>query len=198
MDLAVLEVDRAAAREAFLDYRKAFREEHAAIDGELMRGYKAIAGGRQLIRLSTTIAAGGADAEGRPRLAIARADEPRVTFSRTNQGSVTFTPSDGWSSRVRSADRVLRLGDGTLPTRPNDGWIPDGRWWATMPLIPPKFRPPFNIENYHVLWEAVWTRGTVRAPHDPALLKRIGGDLFAVLAVWDLSPLEQAVLELRG
>jgi hypothetical protein len=197
MDLATLDVDRAAAREAFLDYRKAFREQHQEIDGELMRGYKAIAGGKQLIRLSTTIAAGGVDPEGRPRLAIARADEPRVTFSRTQNGSVTFSPNINWSQRARSNDRVIRLGDGTLPQK-TDGWINEGQWVAVMPLIPPKFRPPFNLENYHVLWEAVWTRGRVRAPHDPALLKRIGGDLFAVLAVWDLSPLEQAVLELRG
>lgn len=197
MDLAVLDVDRAAAREAFLDYRRAFREEHAAIDGELMRGYKAIAGGKQLISLSATIRAGGADEQGRPKLAIARADEPRVTFSRTQNGAVTFSPNVSWRDRARAVDRVIRLGDGTLPRR-DDGWINEGQWQAIMPLIPPKFRPPYNLDNYHVLWEAVWTRNVRRAPHDPALLRRIGGDLFAVLAVWDLSPLERAVLELRG
>lgn len=31
-------------------------------------------------------------------------------------------------------------------------------------------------------------------PGDPALLKHMGGDLYAILAVWDLSPLERAVL----
>lgn len=192
MDLQTLGVDRAAAREAFLDYRRAFREEHQEIDGELMRGYKAIAGGRQLISLSATIRAGGADAEGRPKLAIARADEPRVTFTRTQNGAVTFRPS---RLVARASDRVLRLGDGTLP---RGGWVNEDTWVAIMPLIPPKFRPPHNLENYHLLWEPVWTRGTRRAPGDPALLRRIGGDLFAVLAVWDLSPLERAVLELRG
>jgi hypothetical protein len=35
-------------------------------------------------------------------------------------------------------------------------------------------------------------------PEDPALLKHIGGDLYAVLAVWNLTELERAVLSGRG
>lgn len=196
MDLATLEVDRAAAREAFLDYRRAFREEHAAIDGELMRGYREIASGRSLIRLSETIHRGGADELGRPRLAIARADERSVTFARWAGGSVTFQPNE---TSVRASDRVLRLGEGTLPTRTNGDFIWRGSWVAMLPLIPPRFRPPHSLSNYHLLWEAVWTKPrNTRAPRDPALLRRIGGDLFAVLAVWDLTPLERAVLEVRS
>lgn len=33
------------------------------------------------------------------------------------------------------------------------------------------------------------------APVDPALLKHIGGDLYAVVATWDLTDLERAVLD---
>lgn len=201
MDLATISMDRNAARAAFLEYRQAFRDEQAAIDGELMRGYKELAGGRQLIRLSETIQSGGADELGRPRLAVARADEPRVTFERTPNGAVTFTPNIEWRDAARSADRVLRFGDGTLPPLPvtnDNGWVGSGTWAAIMPLIPPHLRPPHNLENYHILWEAAWTRpATRRAPGDPALLRRIGGDLWAVLAIWDLSPLERAVLEMR-
>lgn len=199
MDLHEITMDRQLAREAFLDYRRAFREEGAAIDGELMRGYKELAAGRQLIRLSETIRAGGVDSQHRPRLAIARADEARVTFARTRNGAVTFSPNVTLDQRARAEDRVIRLGDGTLPecTEPG-GWVNEGVWAAIMPIIPPRLRPPHNLDNYHVLWEAVWTQPQRRrAPHDPALLRRIGGDVFAVLAVWDLTPLEQAVLELR-
>jgi hypothetical protein len=48
-----------------------------------------------------------------------------------------------------------------------------------------------------VLWEADWKVHPV-PPGDPALLKHIGGDLYAVVAVWDLTPLEQAVLAARA
>jgi hypothetical protein len=38
---------------------------------------------------------------------------------------------------------------------------------------------------------------TPRPPGDPALLRPIGGDLYAVEAVWDLTELEQLVLSQR-
>lgn len=198
MDLATIQVDKQAAREAFLEYRAAFREQHQQIDAELMRGYKILASGKQLIRLSDTIRMGGADDLGRPRLAIARADEPHISFTVTRQGAVTFSPRiDWWDPRLSSADRVIALGQGTLPAPP-DGEIGQGTWVATMPLIPPRYRPAAKLENYHLLWEALWHRPkTRRAPRDPALLRRIGGDLFAVLAIWDLTELERSVLELR-
>lgn len=34
-------------------------------------------------------------------------------------------------------------------------------------------------------------------PGDPALLKHVGGDIYAVVATWDLSPLERLVLSGR-
>jgi hypothetical protein len=34
-------------------------------------------------------------------------------------------------------------------------------------------------------------------PGDPALLRKLGGDLYIVLGTWDLTPLEQAVLSGR-
>lgn len=200
MNLNEITMDRGAAREAFLEYRQAFREEANAIDGELMRGYKELAAGRQIIRLSETIKAGGEDELHRPKLAIARADEERITFWRNRAGAVMFSPNVNWDQMARSGDRVINLGDGTLPRMTEEGvWSIDTRTWAAiLPIIPPRLRPPHNLSNYHVLWEAVWTKPqTRRSPKDPALLKRIGGDVFAVLAVWDLTPLEQAVLELR-
>lgn len=199
MNLSEISMDKAAARQAFLDYRRAFAAEHDAIDGELMRGYKALAAGRQLIRLSETIRTGGVDDRGRPRLAIGRADEEAVTFFRDRAGAVQFAPTVGtdWANRpVRARDRRIRLGSGTLP----DGeWIQEGTWEAIAPIIPPRLRPPHAIENYHLLWEPVWTVPTRRrSPVDPALLRHLGGDLWAVLATWDLTPLEQAVLEMRS
>ena len=64
-----------------------------------------------------------------------------------------------------------------------------------VPLIPPRFRPSNNdLHRYHILWD-VQGAWEAEPPKDPFLLSRIHGDLFAVLAVWDLTELERAVLK---
>jgi hypothetical protein len=64
---------------------------------------------------------------------------------------------------------------------------------AVVPIVPPQYRPKFKLSNYHILWEADWKR----VPVDPILLKHLGGSLYAVLASWDLTEIEQAVLRGR-
>jgi hypothetical protein len=192
MDLQPMTMEREAAEAAFKEYRGAFLAERNRIDGELMRGYKALKEGKQLIRLSETITAGGVDDSGRPRLAIARADESSVRVTMWDDGSCRFEPG----GNIRARDRVFEFPSDTLP-RATLSW--NTNRWATLPLIPPRLRPRFSLTGYHILWEAVWRApNTRRAPHDPALLKHIGGDLYAVLAVWDLTDLERAVLEMRS
>jgi len=57
-------------------------------------------------------------------------------------------------------------------------------------------RPKTKLEGFHTLWEVeTWT---LEPPRDPVLLRRLGGDLYVVLAVWDLTDLERAVLGARA
>lgn len=197
MDLQPMTMEKEAAEAAFKEYRGAFMADRNRIDGELMRGYKALREGKQLIRLSEAISKGGADDEGRPRLAIARADERVGTYWRQRDGSVRFSNGAGTRARGRS----FAFPAGTLPEfAPYPTPFESGSGLqALVPLVPPRFRPPRAgaLSGYHVLWEAVWQRAP-RAPRDPALLKHLGGDLWAVLAVWDLTDLERAVLEMRA
>ena len=66
---------------------------------------------------------------------------------------------------------------------------------APLPGIPLHLRPKRGLENYHILWEAEWER---RPPGDPMLLRRIGkSDAWLVVAAWDITPVEQAVLATR-
>ena len=44
-----------------------------------------------------------------------------------------------------------------------------------------------------ILWEAEWET----VPRDPLLLRHLAGGLYAVMASWDLTPLERAVLKGR-
>lgn len=206
MDVHAVTMDAEAAAKAFREYRAAFMAERNRVDGELMRGYKALAEGKTLISLTEALQVAGVDEAGRPRIAIARADESAIEMERTRAGAVTYTP-DFWS-RVAASDRRFEFPDGTLPeatpeqlavtgrTRWGGGSQPliDGRWTASIPFIPPQYRPPHRLENYHLLWEADWrvSRGSQR--RDPMLLRRMGGDLFAVVAAWDLTEIEKLVL----
>lgn len=191
MELQAIQMGEQAAREAFVEYRRAFEAEHRREDQILMQGYKAIASGKKLIALRETINAGGVDAKGRPKLAIARADWSNVRVRVDSRGSVIFGPTSSISI-YRSAGRIA-LPDRTVPEPPRSTWSAEGR--SVVPIIPPQYRPRWSMTNYHILFEAKWAE--VPRP-DPALLKGIGNGLYAVLAVWDMTPLERAVLGMRN
>lgn len=237
MDLETIEMEKGAAREALRQYRadvKAAAErsrttadrELAAIDAAVMRGYRELARGNRLLKLSETIAAGGVvqvecaaerweEGNGRmryefmalaPGLAITRADArsawlPPLTPAHTEHGFAY--QAEGWMWNPRKAD-VVRVPGGVFDVAIEYGLTPEGepetwmlnscRLKAMAPTIPPALRPRHALRNYFVIWEAEWTVGSMIPPGDPALLRHMGGDLYAVMAVWDLSPLERAVL----
>lgn len=201
MDVHSVTMEPEAAQTAFREYRAAFMAERNRIDGELMRGYKALAEGKTLISITEAISTGGVDHLGRPKLGLARADEQSIQFERTSEGALTFTPQL-WS-RITADDRRFEFPAGTLPQltdeqrgatglRSFETW--SSRWEATLPFIPPQYRPPHSLANYHLLWEAEWRLARGPQRRDPMLLKRIGGDLFAVVAAWDLTEVEKLVL----
>jgi len=202
MNLATIEMDRTQAREAFLEYRTAVKERHSDEDEAIMRGYRELARGRQLIRLSDTVLAGGLVERtwrpswdrGRapetvmlPAIAVMRADRPECWVSRDGNDRFVFTPDTWYRGRK---DRVVIGG-----FEPHQMF---GQWRAMVPIVPPALRPKAALRNYHILWEANWAQANPPAPHDPALLRHIGGDLYAVLAVWDLTEVERAVLGMRA
>jgi hypothetical protein len=201
MDLATIDMPKEEAQKAFEEYRAAVRERHDAEDEQIMRGYKELAEGRQLVRLSECVAAGGEEHTRRfdsasyflPRIALVRADLPWTYCQGVNQnGSVTFYGNENmnpYATRLNS-----RVPAGTFPANNarSTNWRP---WRAMTPKIPPALRPAGSLKRFHILFEAKWD---ATAPRDPALLRHIGGDLYAVLAVWDLTDLERAVLAGRA
>jgi hypothetical protein len=70
----------------------------------------------------------------------------------------------------------------------------NGTHEAIVPIIPVHLRPKRGLANYHILWEAEWTK---RYPVDPYLLRRLGGDAWLVVAAWDLTDVERAVMSSR-
>lgn len=192
MDLQSFNIAPDAARRAFLQYKAAFAQTGSAEDGMIMRGYRAIASGKRVISLREVLKAGGLKPDGYPNLAISRADQTRVAVEFDWDGECRFYTMTPRTRRPVPGTRIL-VPTGTFPAYKDvHGSKTRERMQTMVPSIPPEFRPPYDLKNYHILWEVdTWT---IAPPVDPALLKHIGGDLYAVLAVWDLTDLERAVL----
>lgn len=195
MKLPTIAIPRHEARAHFLAYRRAVRERAEKDDQALMSGYRALSRGKRVINGAEAIAQGGVGADGLPALAITRADAERCFVRYQSDGAVLFGANDNlifWFSRP-SRTMIRRFAADTLPRFTGAASHRDGE--ARVPMVPPRFRPKHALSNYHILWEATWSR---LAPKDPALLKDIGGGLYVVLAIWDLTELERSVLGVRA
>jgi hypothetical protein len=193
VNLPTIEMDRSTARTAFLAYRKEVRQRHSAEDEALMRGYRALANGTGVLSLKAAIIRGGFDEQHRPKLAIARADENWVRLYNRYRGGLGFCGErivGEWNHTHHAESRCAWVQD-VVPADAQGFRFDVPGASAMVPLIPPQYRPAADLSNYHLLWEAEWRNAP---PRDPALLKYLGGELYAVLAVWDLTELERLVL----
>lgn len=195
MNVQPITMDRKQAREAFLAYKRSVRARHDQETDAIMRGYRQLSLGRQVVELRSAILGGGLDAQHRPRIAFARADARWCFYQRAQREAgghfVWKHDPDGriasWWRSSRHHTRIVAPED-TLPVVE--------RWQrAQVPLVPPQYMPKRGaLGNFHLLWEAVWQPAP---PVDPMLLRSLGGGLYVVVAQWDLTPLERAVLGQR-
>lgn len=204
MDVQTITMEPEEARERL---RAARRQLHRRADAEyeaVAAGYEALADGTPLITLSEVIRAGGFDEKMRPRLAIARADRRRVRFSwspHATMGSFDSSPLPSWDRRHSLTDVTTIDFERRHEYQP-DRWSHTVEGYALVPMIPPQVReatrvPASRDRQHHILWEVEqWSDTPLRASPDvdPFLLRHLGGDLYAVLAEWDLTPLERAVM----
>jgi hypothetical protein len=199
MNLATIETTPEEAKSKLDEYRIALQHEHTAEDEALAQAYRAVARGLTVIRLSEVVAAGGSFPNGLPRIAVVRADaqECFVDVDRwRHAGEATFTFGSERRARNRGAlvnAKTVRVSVPTPAVEGREAWA--GR--TTVPLIPPRHRPKRpRLSRCHLLWEVEAWDPT--PPVDPALVRHLRGDLWAVLAVWDLTELERAVLSGRA
>jgi hypothetical protein len=199
MQVEKLEVDRSKAKELHALYHQ-HRKDETAMDAEIRKAYKEIGQGRMIIRALASIEAAGLFTEGPyvgyPKLAIARADSTHceVDMGMGRADIYSFTPKNrmrrfGDYERSHAQDRHFKV---HIPGATWEGRSDRG---ATMPMIPPHLRPKKSLQLYHVLWEAEWNRRV--PPRDPYLLRRLGGDMWIVVAAWDLSEVERAAMAHR-
>jgi hypothetical protein len=197
VDLQTLEVGPDEAVEKLAEYEQALRESRTAEDAAIAAAYRAAARGLPVISLPRTVAAGGFHDSGLPRLAVIRANV-QVCYVRWDGSDLVYADEDDWrvnhGAMVNPRSVRVRVARDDVPD-----WSARRRHagHAMVPLVPPRHRPRWpRLENCHILWEV--DEWDLVPPHDPALLRHIRGDLWSVLATWDLTDLERAVLTQRA
>ena len=177
MNVPSMNVSRESAAIALREYKQ-HRATHDDRDWEIERIYRAIARGKTVISVTQALRSAGFDELNRPRLAFGEASAPEC-WCVVRKGNVTF-------ARGLRYERGHKL-DVVWP----EAVYTAGVLCAKTPRIPPQHRPDEkHLAQYHMLWEADWSE----IPRDPYLLKRIGKDAWIVLAAWDLTDVEIAVL----
>lgn len=171
-------------------------------DEELMRAYQAMADGNRILNLPHVLKAAGIQPKTHlPALAIARADW-KSCFFQVDYGQCWYSSDSNipWNVRMRKGKGFIPFAQSVFPSettnthwRTNTANLPRYPAKAMVPAIPAHLRPS-NVDEMYILWDAVWE---TRPPIDPLLLKRVSDTIYVVLASWDLTPLEQAILEGR-
>lgn len=177
------------------EYRQSIEDKRATKDDvAIYRGLRAVLRGQKVIDINLAMGLGGLDAQGHPRFAIVRANAPRTYLRRHGSFYRFSSKSSDWDGRVKHAHiDVAAVHFGSRPLGAPHFWDMQNDE-AQTPSIPPQHRPSGNLADYHILYEAEWRKVP---PVDPFLLKRIDGPFFLVLAAWNLSPLEQAILRTK-
>lgn len=195
MNVATIEMPVDEAQDQLVAYKEAVKRRHDDEMAMVLKGYKELAKGNALIKLSETMRQSGVDEEGMPRLAVCRADERWCQVELYSDGAATFKgfKVEGWKGDQdhRAPSRKVAIGPRVFPDLAQPWLHVSRKRKALVPFVPAPLRPVHHLRNYHILWEAEWQP---TPPKDPYLLKRIGGDLFTVLASWDLTEIERAVL----
>jgi hypothetical protein len=188
MQTRQIALDKAEAAKLFRKYRE-HRAYSTPADREIERIAKMVAEGRIVVQGVGSIVAAGVNAEGLPKLAIARADAPTCHLQLNHDGSARMSIAEWQRSRAKIGTSFI-FPPGAFATRQR------GPFKSAVPLIPPDIRPRRGLENYHILYEAEWRQVV---PVDPLLLRRIGkSDLWIVVGAWELTAIERAVVAGRS
>lgn len=216
MDLVTQQMPARAAREAFLEYKHSIearqRKERDQLeqrildeDKELMAAYRVMSRGRRVINFTEACANMGwkpGPTWGLPKVAICRASAKRCALAfpyyyRSQDPVFVDDARTGrhWNhstlSRPKSAIQMPRDLWDLAALKANSNKI----FRCKVPTIPLRHRPAEGqLHRYHLIFEAEWD---LTPPLDPFLVKRVSKHFFAVIAQWDLTPLERSLVGMR-
>lgn len=194
MQTATIEMDKWSARRAWRDYRKHVGPESTKEDKALMECYRVLARGVRVLDLQRTMTNAGCKSGGHlPQLAVCRADAARCQFTyRAHPDEHRIAPhfkTDIYTPHKRRLIDTWLL-PGTFSVTNWQFAQSFGLFHSQVPIIPPALRPKKDLHRYLILWEAEWSRVPQK---DPILLRPIGAGMYAIVAQWNMTPLEAAI-----
>lgn len=189
MDTTPVTLDRNEARALYRKYKEHLHYS-SPIDHEIMRAYQLIAQGRLIIKAVESVIKAGIGVDYLPKLALSRASAEFCYLNDINENGRCVMSSTNKYRREHRAGTEFRFPIGSFP-----GIKHNWNAQALVPTVPLHLKPGRGLANYHVLFEADWKKQPTR---DPYLLRRIGiGDMWLVVAMWNLTEVERAALETR-
>ena len=192
MQVATITMPKEVARQKLKAFRADRHKDSEAMYAAAAEAYKHLAEGTVLLSLRASLEVAGRFASDSPlpKLAIARSDRREVKCT-VRQSTATFN-----TSFAQRYGRVARDAVVDVPLSWNSHWIDR---YALVPMVPADVRPKHGqLRDFFTLWEVErWFERpqSMKAPIDPMLLKHLGGDLYAVVAQWDLTAVERLILE---
>lgn len=190
MNLPLITMPAGVAKEKLREYRAALHQDAEGEYAAATRAYGALARGRKLLNLRDAFRLAPVDQLGRPHLAIARADRKQVWLRWDAQADRVRFRSVEHEWRVRGRADEIRVQMGRTPIGGKDL-----AGVAMVPMTPPAQKGSRNLERHFVLWEVEqWAERRPLPDRDPYLLKHLAGDLCVVVAEWDLTEVERAIM----
>jgi len=199
MNISTITVDKEEARVHYQEYLDATKVRKEKYVEELKNLYRYLSQGAKVLDIYEAFKQSGVNENGEPKLAIAPANVKEIYFNKESLGGGHFSEGQ-WADRYSVA----------LPSRTFSDWKGlakeevDHEWEigrparphiiAKVPIIPVMLLPESkSLNGYYILFEVEeWNEMPVAK--DPYLLRRINANAFVVLAEWDVTDVELAIM----
>jgi hypothetical protein len=199
MNVSTFTMNKAEAEKKLVAYKQQLKRRTSEEYDIAAKAYALVAKGHAILNLVEVFTQTGLGEDLRPRLAIARADRKEVEVTvRSDSRNLTFSTLNGSRSEWNyQGDLLVRV-----PYEYTDEQRSSRLWksgFSLVPMIPADVREDVagQDKDYFILWEVEhWSDRslTSRPSRDPYLMKHIAGDLYAVMAEWDLTELEASIM----
>lgn len=207
LDIEKIQMPIEKAKEEWKRYNDLLKKRRESYIEQMKKCMFHLKQGRELIDIYKVMEHIGVNKEQQPRLAIARADWDWVYFIKKDEGRGFFV--DGETDWYLSSKGHVSLPPKTFMNwartheqrRTSDNKNVSVETWhiakekikTKVPVIPAVMMPEGDLSQYYILWEVKqWEE--LPETKDPLLLRRITENLFVILGAWDITPLEQSII----